>query len=78
MLVLSRKKNEQITLDLREVDLSKIANRIVTFTLVELRGDKARLGIEADKGIPVHRREVFEAIESEHQQQPPQRPVAAA
>lgn len=67
MLVLSRKKNEQITLDLRNVDLSKIANRIVTINVVELRGDKVRVGLEADKGIPVHRREVFDAIEREHQ-----------
>jgi carbon storage regulator len=77
MLVLSRKKNEQVTLDLRGVDLSKIANRIVTFTIVEQRGDKVRLGIDADKGIPVHRREVFEAIEREHDH-PPLKPNAAA
>ena len=52
MLVLSRKKNE-----------SFIINNNITVTVVEIRGDKVRLGIEAPKEIPVHRREVQEAIE---------------
>jgi carbon storage regulator len=30
--------------------------------VVEIRGDKVRLGVEAPKEVPVHRREVFEAI----------------
>ena len=51
MLVLSRKRNEQIV----------IAENIV-ITIVEIRGDKVRLGIEAPNEIPVHRKEVFEAI----------------
>jgi carbon storage regulator len=51
MLVLSRKKNESIVID----DNIKIV-------VVEIRGDKVRLGIEAPKEIPVHRREVYEAI----------------
>lgn len=51
MLVLSRKKNETIVI--RE-------NIIVT--VVDIRGDKVRLGIEAPRDIPVHRREVYEAI----------------
>jgi len=51
MLVLSRKKNECI-----------IINDNITVTVVEIRGDKVRLGIEAPKEVPVHRREVFEAI----------------
>ena len=46
MLVLSRKKNESIV----------IANDI-TIVVVEIRGDKVRLGIEAPKEVPVHRRE---------------------
>ena len=52
MLVLSRKKNEQIV----------IADNIV-ITVVEIRGDKVRLGVDAPKEIPVHRREVFDAIQ---------------
>lgn len=51
MLVLSRKKNESIV----------IAENIV-ITVVEIRRDKVRLGIEAPRDIPVHRREVYDAI----------------
>ena len=52
MLVLSRKLNESIIID----DQIKI-------TVVEIRGDKIRLGIEAPKHVAVHRREVYEAIQ---------------
>jgi carbon storage regulator len=51
MLILSRKKNESI-----------VINDDITIVVVEIRGDKVRLGVEAPKEIPVHRREVFEAI----------------
>lgn len=47
MLVLSRKVNESIV----------IGNNI-TVVIVDIRGDKVRLGVEAPKEIPVHRREV--------------------
>ena len=57
MLVLSRKKNESI-----------IINDNITVTVIEIRGDKVRLGIVAPKEVPVHRQEVFEAI---HGKQPP-------
>jgi carbon storage regulator len=51
MLVLSRKKNESI-----------VINNDIVITVVEIRGDKVRLGIEAPKDVPVHRQEVYEAI----------------
>ncbi len=51
MLVLSRKKNESI-----------VINNALVVTVVEIRGDKVRLGIVAPKEVPVHRQEVFEAI----------------
>jgi len=51
MLVLSRKKNESI-----------VINDDITVVVVEIRGDKVRLGVEAPKEIPVHRREVYDAI----------------
>ncbi|MBN2023783.1 MAG: carbon storage regulator CsrA [Pirellulales bacterium] len=51
MLVLSRKKNESI-----------VINDDITIVVVEIRGDKVRLGVEAPKEVPVHRREVFDAI----------------
>jgi carbon storage regulator len=52
MLVLSRKLNEGIV----------IAGGIKV-VIVEVRGDKVRLGIEAPKDVPVHRKEVQDAIE---------------
>jgi carbon storage regulator len=51
MLVLSRKKNESI-----------VINNDVVVTVVEIRGDKVRLGIVAPKDVPVHRQEVYDAI----------------
>ena len=51
MLVLSRKKNESI-----------VINDDITIVVVEIRGDRVRLGVEAPKEVPVHRREVFDAI----------------
>jgi len=39
----------------------------IVITIVDIRGDKVRLGIEAPKAIPVHRQEVYEAIERENQ-----------
>ena len=54
MLVLSRKKNESIVID----------DNIV-ITVVEVRGDKVRLGIQAPREVPVHRSEVYEAIQRE-------------
>jgi carbon storage regulator len=37
----------------------------VEVTIVDVRGDKVRLGITAPKSIPVHRKEVYEAIQRE-------------
>jgi carbon storage regulator len=38
----------------------------VVITIVDIRGDKVRLGIEAPQDIPVHRQEVYEAIQREN------------
>ncbi len=54
MLVLSRKRNESIVID----------DNIV-ITVVEVRGDKVRLGIQAPREIPIHRSEVHAAIQNE-------------
>ncbi len=51
MLCLSRKKNESI-----------VINDNITVTIVEIRGDKVRLGIVAPKEVPVLRQEVWDAI----------------
>ncbi len=56
MLVLSRQRDESIFIG----DNIKI-------TVVDIRGDKVRLGIEAPSEIPVHRQEVYEAIQREQQ-----------
>lgn len=56
MLVLSRKKNESI-----------VINDDITIVVVEIRGDKVRLGVEAPKEVPVHRNEVYEAIRRNQQ-----------
>ncbi len=58
MLVLSRQRDESII----------IGDNIVV-TIVDIRGDKVRLGIQAPKEIPVHRQEVYDAI---HRESPPQ------
>jgi carbon storage regulator len=60
MLVLSRKKNESI-----------VINNDITVTVVEIRGDKVRLGIVAPKEVPVHRQEVFDAIHGKDAAPPP-------
>ena len=62
MLVLSRKKNESI-----------VINDNITIVVVEIRGDKVRLGIEAPKEVPVHRREVYDAIHRNKPVEPAER-----
>jgi carbon storage regulator len=51
LIVLSRKKNESI-----------VVNGDIFVVVVEIKGDKVRLGIESPKEIAPHRREVYEAI----------------
>jgi carbon storage regulator len=55
MLVLSRQRDESIMI-----------GDNIEVTIVDIRGDKVRLGIEAPTEIPVHRQEVFEAIQREN------------
>lgn len=56
MLVLSRHRDESIMI-----------GDDVVITIVDIRGDKVRLGIDAPQHIPVHRQEVYEAIQRENQ-----------
>ncbi|MEZ6096788.1 MAG: carbon storage regulator CsrA [Pirellulaceae bacterium] len=55
MLVLSRHRDESIMI-----------GDDVMITIVDIRGDKVRLGIDAPNEIPVHRQEVYEAIKREN------------
>lgn len=58
MLVLSRKKDEKI-----------IIGDQITVMVIEIRGDKVRLGIDAPKEVTVHRQEVYEAIQREQDEE---------
>jgi len=57
MLVLSRQRDESIMI-----------GDDVEIIIVDVRGDKVRLGITAPKEIPVHRREIYDAIQREKNQ----------
>ena len=57
MLVLSRQRDESIMI-----------GDNVEIIIVDVRGDKVRLGITAPKEIPVHRREIYDAIQREKDQ----------
>lgn len=57
MLVLSRARDESII----------IGDNIV-ITVVDIRGDKVRLGIQAPREVPVHRDEIYEVIQRENLQ----------
>ena len=56
MLVLSRHRDESIMI-----------GDDIMITIVDIRGDKVRLGIDAPQEIPVHRQEVYDAIKRENQ-----------
>jgi len=55
MLILTRKLGEQITI-----------GDDITITLLEIKGTKVKLGVEAPKNISVHRHEIFERIRLEN------------
>jgi carbon storage regulator len=57
MLVLSRQKDQAIMI-----------GDNIEITIVDIRGDKVRVGITAPSEIPVHRKEVYEAIQQENRQ----------
>ena len=55
MLILSRKTNEKIMI-----------GDDISVTIIEIRGDQVKIGVEAPKTVKVFRQEVFEAIQSEN------------
>ena len=58
MLVLSRKQGEKI-----------VIGDNISVVVIEVRGAKVRLGIDAPRDVAVHREEVYEAIKRESEQQ---------
>lgn len=67
MLVLSRKRDETLMIG-NEIEVS----------VVDIRGDKVRLGISAPTRIAVHRKEVYEAIQRENAESAKLPPAVAA
>lgn len=64
-LCLSRKRNESFV----------IGDGVIEVTVIEIRGDKCRLLISAPKELPVHRREVFDAIKRGEKRKPKHEPL---
>jgi len=82
-LVLSRQRDESIVL-VEPAELQKFADAVAAgrgegykvptaceYTVVDIRGDKVRLGFVAPADVPVHRKEVYEAIRRENRQAAP-------
>jgi carbon storage regulator len=73
MLVLSRHRDESVLTDLSKLiplirsnpdELALILSKPIEVMVVDIRGDKVRLGFEAHSMIPVHRDEVFNRIKA--------------
>ena len=67
MLVLTRRINESI-----------VINDDVSVLVVEVRGDRVRLGIEAPKDVTVHRKEVYDVIQESATGKPKKRGTAVS
>jgi carbon storage regulator len=63
MLVVTRKKNEAL-----------VINNDIIVVVVDILGDKVRLGIESPNDVPVHRREVYDAIVRNSRERSAERP----
>jgi carbon storage regulator len=66
-IVREREENEMLVLS-RQLDESIMIGDDIVITVVDIRGDKVRLGIAAPTTIPVHRQEVYEMIQRENMQ----------
>lgn len=65
MLVLSRKRGERIC----------IGGRLVTLEVVDIRGDKVRIGLTAPEDVSIHREEILDAIERKAAEEEKEAPV---
>ncbi|MDR1025270.1 MAG: carbon storage regulator CsrA [Treponema sp.] len=63
MLILSRKTNEKIMI-----------GDDISVSIIEVRGDQVRLGVEAPRSVKVFRQEVFDAIKAENRAAAESRP----
>ena len=66
MLVLSRQKDESI-----------VIGDDIEITIVDVRGDKVRLGINAPRSVSVHRKEIYDAIQRENAEKAKSKPHPA-
>ena len=57
MLILSRKTNEKI-----------IIGNDITVSIIEVRGDQVKIGVEAPRTVKVYRQEIYQAIQSENKE----------
>ena len=75
MLVLSRRRDEVILMDFAQMtnaefeELKKAGP--VAITVVDVHGDKVRVGVTAPRSVQVHRKEVYEAIKKDGVRLPP-------
>ena len=67
MLVLTRRINESI-----------VINDDISVLVVEIRGDRVRLGIEAPKDVVVHRKEVYDVIKESNAEKPQKKRTVVA
>ena len=63
MLILSREKDESIVIDTTKCPVDELG--LIRILVVDVRGPKVRLGIDAPKAMPCHRQEVFDMIDRE-------------
>lgn len=70
MLVLAREFDQKIVIDLSEIsdaDLAALRSTPIKITVLDIRGEKVRLGITAPASVGVHREEVYAAIQEQRQ-----------
>lgn len=77
MLILSRYNGEKIVLDftgMKPEDLAELCRKTIDIEVVEIRGEKVRIGTTAPKFVAVHRLEVWQEIQREKVKHPPEVP----
>jgi carbon storage regulator len=77
MLVLSRQRDETIMLDftgMKPADIAELCKKPIEVQVVDIRGDKVRIGTTAPQFVAVHRFEVWEDIQREKRTRAPEVP----